>query len=505
MADESQIPRVIVEPSALRALPLGAADGFVLSRIDGRSTEKDLAALTGLPPMQIRTSLDKLLALKVIAFGFVPLAAPSKPSLPGDRPSAPGLPPAGESSPNVEGAAPANALLDKAIASIPDDAPELAEAVDLPIELRRRVLGLHSVISALDHYAILGIARESDKKGVKRSYFELAAIFHPDRYFRKNIGSFKGKMEVIFGKVSVAYETLADKERRVEYDEYLGDVEKSRAVEAMLRNVMDEVAKAEQEAVALAGAAPSLGPAAPAGPVPQSAAAEQRRREALAKRLMGGRALSKPPPAVSSAPPPPPPQPVGNPAEAVEALRRRYEEKVEAGRRSQGKKYVTLGETAESRNDLTAAAASFRVALTFLRPEDPGFAHATEVIAKSEAQLGETYVRQADHEERANRWEDAARSWGRAVKFRPSDHHAHERLANALVRSSGDLHAAVQFAQKAIALAPMVGDYRCTLASAYIAANLMLNARRELESAAQQFPDNPNIPILMKKLPPKPL
>jgi hypothetical protein len=28
----------------------------------------------------------------------------------------------------------------------------------------------------------------------------------------------------------------------------------------------------------------------------------------------------------------------------------------------------------------------------------------------------------------------------------------------------------------------------------------MLNARRELEAAAQQFPDNPHIPILMRKL-----
>ncbi len=516
MADDNQIPRVIMEASEIRKLPLTAADGYVLSRIDGRSTEKDLAGLTGLPPMQIRTSIDKLLALKVIAFGKAPVVAPSKPGLGGDAGSDPALPPAGEGEEaNPEGPA-ANALLDKAIADIPETAPELAEPVDLPVDLRRRVMGLHSVITSLDHYAILTIQRDADKKTVKRAYFELAAVFHPDRYFRKNLGSFKQKMEVIFGKVSVAYETLADKDRRTEYDEYLGDVEKSRAVEAMLRNVMDEVAKAEKEAVELAGAAPPLppdaapaasaAPAAPAAPAPPpalSAADEQRRREALAKRLMGGRPSTRSPPLTAPTPPPAPPVARGNPQEAVEALRRRYEEKVESGRRAQGKKYMGLGETAESRNDLTAAAASYRVALTFLRPDDEGFAHANEIIAKSETQLGETYLRQADHEERANRWEDAAKSWGRAVKFRPEDHHANERYANALVRSSGDLHTAVQCAQKAIQLGPTVGDYRVTLANAYMAAGLTLNARRELESAATQFPENPNIPIALKKLAPK--
>ncbi len=513
MPDDSRIPRVIVDASVMRTLPLSAADGFVLSRIDGQASERDLANQTGLPPMQIQSSLDKLLNLKAITFAKVPAPVASKPSLGGDRASTPGLPPAGRSgaeSGSGPAATPVSALLEDAIANIPEDAPELKEEVELPVELRRRVLGLHSVINSLDHYATLGLGRDVDKKGVKRAYFELAAVFHPDKYFRKNIGSFKGKMEVIFGKVSVAYETLVDKERRAEYDEYLGDVEKSRAVEAMLRNVMNEVENAERAVAEIAGSSPSLPPAAgsspvsppPAAPPKSSAVADQLRREALAMRLRGNRPVTKPPLIVPAAPIVPP-APRSNPAEAVDALKRRYEDRVEAARRAQGEKYVKLGETAESRNDLTAAAAAYRVALPFLRQEDPSHAHALEVIAKSEAALGETYARQAEHEERQRRWEDAARSWGRAVKFRPNDHRAHERYSNALVESKGDLHLAVQMAQRAIQIAPTVGDYRCTLANAYIAANLMLNARRELESAAAQFPENPNIPVVMKKLPPK--
>jgi curved DNA-binding protein CbpA len=553
LADGSRIPRVIMEASALRSLPLVAADGFVLSRIDGKASERGLAALTGLPEMQIRTSLDKLFGLKAIAFGPPPALPPPVLVRPSAQMASVAPPQSNAAIPapapnDMNFAEPStslgiNMLLASAIASVHDDAPELAEEVDLPLELRRRVLGLHSVVTSLDHYALLGITRDVDKKGVKRSYFELAAVFHPDRYFRKNLGSFKAKMETIFGKVSNAYETLADKEQRAEYDVYLGDIEKSKNVESMLRHVMAEVEKAEQSVLDAAGGVggnggpgpsipapapesmrvsgvgasvapqpvsiqadstqtgvPSGAPPPPASAPARSLAEDQRRREALAMRLKGV-ARPQPKPAVERKVTPSPGGTLRpSPIDAMDAVKRRYEEKIDAARRAQSQKYVTLAETAESRNDLTAAAASYRVALTFLREDEPAYARAKEVIAKSEQTLGETYVRQAEHEEKGNRWEDAARSWGRAVKLRPTDHHAHERYAHALVRANGDLHEASQIAQKAVAMAPMVGDYRCTLATVYAAAGLLLNAKRELEAAALQFPDNPNIPVLLKKL-----
>lgn len=556
MADGGRIPRLVIEMSAMRSLPLGAADGFVLSRIDGRASERELASLTGLPEAQIRASLDKLASLKAIDFGSIPAPTPSRPNIsgstnsastPGTRggqpaPAAAPATPAAEATPKPEAGGPAlaqatgatNALLASAIAGVPADAPELAEDVDLPLELRRRILGLHSVASSLDHYALLGLTRDADKKGVKRSYFELAALFHPDRYFRKNLGSFKPKMEVIFAKVSTAYETLVDKAQRAEYDEYLGDVEKSRAVEAMLRNVIAEVATAEQTVLESAASSPSLVPPdagsqpsissvppaqpdgaatysvplprgaaapAPAAPAPprHSAVSDQLRREALAMRLKGGRPVTKPPLEVIPTNQVPPP-PRSSPTEAVDALKRRYEDRVDAGRRQQGKKYMDIGEAAEARNDLTAAAAAYRVALTFVREDEPTYAHAKEMIAKSELSLGETYLRQAQHEEKAGKWEDAVRSWSRASKLRPTDHHALERYAHALVKTGGDLHEAAQIAKRAVEQAPTQGDYRCTLAAVYVAANLSLNAKRELEAAALQFPENMHIKAMLSRI-----
>src|SRR5262249_3120693 len=61
-----------------------------------------------------------------------------------------------------------------------------------------------------------------DKKAVRAAYFELSRTFHPDTMFRKNLGSYKQKMEAVFRKLTEAYETLGKKRTRDAYDEYLG-------------------------------------------------------------------------------------------------------------------------------------------------------------------------------------------------------------------------------------------------------------------------------------------
>ncbi|NVL67946.1 hypothetical protein, partial [Escherichia coli] len=56
------------------------------------------------------------------------------------------------------------------------DPKELDEAVDLSAEQKKRVLDMFYRLDDLDHYTLLGVSKEADKKTVKRSYFELAAL-----------------------------------------------------------------------------------------------------------------------------------------------------------------------------------------------------------------------------------------------------------------------------------------------------------------------------------------
>lgn len=61
-----------------------------------------------------------------------------------------------------------------------------------------------------EYYEILGVSKDADPKTIKKAYRKLAMKHHPD----------KGGDPETFKKMSVAYETLADPEKRELYDKY---------------------------------------------------------------------------------------------------------------------------------------------------------------------------------------------------------------------------------------------------------------------------------------------
>ena len=392
------------------------------------------------------------------------------------------------------------------------DAELLAEDVDLEPEIRQRVLVLHRDLANLDHYRLLRIDPSADRKAVKRAYFELAAVFHPDKYFRKRLGSYKPRMEAVFSRITLAHDVLTGKESRAEYDAYLeeqrrvrgledqlsgADAETRRAVETIEREVM--AAEASRPSQAPSSASSPSSPSSPSVRPAPSAADAAARREAFARKLLGGRA---PGPASSrrievAAPAPLPPQ---TPAEAVEALRRRYLDRIAQAKIAQARKYVSQADESLAKGDAIAAANALKVASS-LAPADPTLqARASEAQRKADTMLGETYVNQAQYEEKNGQWAEAARSWTRASRGRPNDVVVHERAANAIVKSGGDLHEAGRLARRACELGPTVALNRATLAAVYLAAGLELNARRELEAAAQLAPQDDTIRQMLENL-----
>jgi curved DNA-binding protein CbpA len=415
----------------------------------------------------------------------------------------------------------------------PSDAPPtteeraaLSEDVELDPEMRARIVDTYRTLERSSHYEVLGLERTAETKAVKRAYYELAATFHPDRYFRKKLGSFKFRMEAIFGRLTLAHDTLSNKEKRTEYDDYLDDRLRSGEMVRILSEGAAEAQRAratiEREARALSplpDAHPEPGsPAAPvervsppppasAGPPPPatrtpSALDVATRRDSLARRLLGGRSVatapsSNPPP---SGPAPPPSSTHQAAASAMESLRRRYDERVRLANAAQSHKYATSGEEALAAGNAVAAANAFRIALS-LSPADAGVERAAlHAQTQADAVLGETYSRQAAYEEKNAQWTQAARSWTRVCKTRPNDPDSHERAASAIVKGGGDLHEAARLAAHACTLVPGCARYRVTLANVYLAAGLALNARRELETAAQLAPHDDTITAMMRRL-----
>jgi tetratricopeptide (TPR) repeat protein len=490
----------VLDEDRLRALTLAAVDRFVLSLVDGKTSVRELAESVGISGEEVFASLLKLESMRVVV-----------------------LPPAG-----------GTARTPAPTATVATPAP--GGEIDLEPEHQRQIDEIFGRLDALDHYGLLGVPRSADRKAIKRAYYEHTSRFHPDRFFRKKLGPFKLKMEAVFGRMTEAHDTLTAKDRRAEYDAYLASLQKTRTIEEMLAEAMSEM----QRATDAIGAISSIPP--PPASRPDVASDSQPIIKAfdppsspnLGSRLvdsLDGRVATKPPsvgritvPPNRSEPPgakgrremlarrltagnlkpPPTPRPAtiafARTEDAVDALKRRYEDRVAAARDSQVKKYAQSGQDARVKGDMVAAANAFRVALSF-DPENVELKVAHEEAQRASDQiLVEQYLKQAEYEERSERWADAGRSWSRVARTRATDAKAHERAAFCMMKADGNLRDAVPLAQRAVQLEPKNVAYRKTMANVYLAAGLTLNAKRELEAAIQLAPDDAGTLALLKRI-----
>ncbi|MGZ6099296.1 MAG: tetratricopeptide repeat protein [Myxococcaceae bacterium] len=85
----------------------------------------------------------------------------------------------------------------------------LSEAVDLPEDRKREILAKEALLGR-DDWTVLGIRPGASADQVKLAYFEASRVFHPDRYYGKNLGSYRGRLDRIFQRLSEAHETLTE-------------------------------------------------------------------------------------------------------------------------------------------------------------------------------------------------------------------------------------------------------------------------------------------------------
>lgn len=498
-----KVPRLLAGLD-IRTFKLAPTDGFLIARIDGKRGPKELARETGLPDFSVASALEKLEKLGVIE--IVDPNAPPRMAAP------PPEPPRQRTVSQFE-----DGLLAPKY-----DPSELDEPADLLREQKKRVLDFFYRLDDLDHYTLLGITQSSDKKGVKRAYFELAALFHPDRYYRKSLGSFKPKMEELFNRITEAHDTLVDPVKRKEYDAYLAEIATTRGMEAMFERAIADTARLSSTALSVGNTSTPPAVSPPTSPTsevrevrdaratdpsasPRAPSAEeiQRRKEALARRLMAGQhPRSTSPPENTAKPTAATESPLrySNSGDAMDALKRRYHERLENATQAHAQRYVQSAEDALAKNDLVTAATALGVATKF-SPDDADLAaRAANVRTMADKTLCETHLKQAQSEERQGHWLEASRLWTKVAKLQ-NDATSHERAANAILRSpGGDLREAAEHAKQALMLSPNVIDVHLTLVEIYVKAGLTASARRAAEMATALDPKNPAVQALSKRI-----
>lgn len=188
-AEEECVLRLAPDCDPAR-LALSPAEGFLLSRIDGRTTRAVLRRIGALEPAEIDSCLERWLKE-----GVVERVRPGA-----DAAARPGPPPAPS--------APASRATGKAL-------PSLDASLDISVELQRELLDFAGRLER-PYHEILGVAHDADERAIKKAYFGLSKRLHPDRYFRQDIGAFAPLVEGCFRKLLEAYELLSDPQTRSE-------------------------------------------------------------------------------------------------------------------------------------------------------------------------------------------------------------------------------------------------------------------------------------------------
>lgn len=95
----------------------------------------------------------------------------------------------------------------------PVEMAALREPGPLDDVTRRRVLAMARLADGRDPWALLGLYAGADARQLKRAYFKLSKEIHPDRYFGQALGSFASRLPMVFEALSRAYARLTNPEK----------------------------------------------------------------------------------------------------------------------------------------------------------------------------------------------------------------------------------------------------------------------------------------------------
>lgn len=202
-------------------LQLSSEEGFLLSRAFGRRVAMaELVQVSGMPPDKARAMIASLVEQGVLV---VVETAKHKVSPSGDDPYAGFIFPAG--------------VLD--------------EPVELSDEQKRRIVFVDQNIGTWSWYKLLGVKRTAQPAEIKQGYFRASKEFHPDAYFRRNLGSYKERIDRIFRAMKQGYDVLSDPKRRAAYDENLvGELTPEEEAEIEKMVAAKKAAKADEDRLA---------------------------------------------------------------------------------------------------------------------------------------------------------------------------------------------------------------------------------------------------------------
>lgn len=210
--DENWVPELApdVDPTSLDRQPT-PEEFFVLSRIDGTSTVEAICKTSGLGRQKTADSIAQLYRYGLINLPQAPdTSSPSTSEKSTD---------AGDD--NADKPSLADRLRQRFPIPFRDfefDEELLAQSVELEDPFKKEVLFVHGQLDTVNHYELLGVSDDAKRRALRSAYFKLSKRYHPDRFYKKILGDYQAKIERIFQRVTKAYQTLSNRNKRKKYD-----------------------------------------------------------------------------------------------------------------------------------------------------------------------------------------------------------------------------------------------------------------------------------------------
>ncbi|MBN8232964.1 tetratricopeptide repeat protein [Corallococcus macrosporus] len=340
----------------------------------------------------------------------------------------------------------------------------MAEEVDLDPEQKRDIIEMERSLDGMDHHAVLGVARGASPQEVKQAYYNASRRFHPDRYFGKNLGSFRARLERIFKRLTDAHNALSRQE-------------------------------------------PPRAPAAPPAPAARAPATPP----PAAPRAPSGTFAAVTPPAPSGARPPSGafaavPPPAAAPADDPESEARRAERQARLARHpymARSHKLTELiarGKAATARGDFERAYQDFNHVLG-LDPKNREVAQLlVEARRKHDLHRAQAEVTRGQELEMRGDFAGAQAAYRLAVSLNADNPEAAFQAARVGRELTQDPQEVLKLAQRAVELKPGRADYQLLLGQLLLVAGQKKQAKHHFEEVVRLDPDNADARAALKKL-----
>jgi curved DNA-binding protein CbpA len=317
--------------------------------------------------------------------------------------------------------------------------------VDLPDALQAEIRGFARALPGLDYFQILGVARNAASEEIRDAFFERSKTFHPDRYFKKELGPYAALLTEVYKRIVAAHDVLRDSKLRARYQ----------------RNLPDDNAGAEPNA-----------PVTPAkSATKRSANAPAARGSSLRNRLG-----------------------LQSPGLVLDSLQRQLEES-----RARAHKHFETALQQKATGCWARAAQLVELAIAFDPREKKYHDELADLLPRANSERAADARRNAEMLLRDDRT-GAAELLEEAAQFCPTDAELAHKLSSLLFEIGSDLAKAGLYGERAVALDEDELRFRKSLAAVYRRAGQSEKARKHLQRACELDPLDKEIRMALQTL-----